>query len=224
MHIDWVKETVADHERDHPSRFNTTILKSLCSEPELLALAESCGNEKIAGICANVRAAASHRYKKVTDNQRIALAAFLLEQFGSARAALAKAMGSTEQEMFGETAAEVITAPKSVPEAVAASRQQQTEDAAAFAAFVGLPSLKGTERQTAWAETLRASCLRRLSPEDADILLSQRGANTARFWIDRKQRLAKFSNEITYQNLLNELYESKRSVMDMLLDSVDSVY
>lgn len=106
MHIDYAREVVEYHEDDFDDH-NLTILKSLAPETEVIRVAESFGNEKISSICATMRDAQKSKYKKITDKQRYAVAAFLLEQFGTARAVLAKAFNTTESDMFGAPDVEV---------------------------------------------------------------------------------------------------------------------
>ncbi len=100
MHIDYAREVVEYHE-DNYDEHNMTILKSMCAESEVMKIAESMGVEKVFSICKTMREATHSRYNKITDKQRHAVAAALLEKYGTARAVLALAFNKTELEMFG---------------------------------------------------------------------------------------------------------------------------
>lgn len=78
-----------------------------------------------------------------------------------------------------------------------AARQAETERAKAEAAFLGLPKLRGTEKQVAWAQTIRHKRLQEAG-SDAERLLAIAGAEAARFWIDTR--------EIEIDDLLTEEY------------------
>lgn len=106
MHIDYAREVVEYHE-DNFDDHNLTILKSLAPEGEVMRVAESFGDQKIIDICSTMRESQKSKYKKITDKQRHAIAAFLLEKLGTARAVLASAFGTTEAEMFGASDVEV---------------------------------------------------------------------------------------------------------------------
>lgn len=99
MHIDWARETVERHEKWH-SDYDYTLMQLLCTEPEVLKIADALGIDKITSIATSARAAVGQRYKYVTDKQRHALAVALLEAHGNARAVLALAFGVTEAVMF----------------------------------------------------------------------------------------------------------------------------
>lgn len=101
MHIDYAKEVVEYHE-DNYEDHNMTIMTSLAPETEVMKVAESLGDEKISSICSTMREAEKSRYRKITDKQRYAVAKALLDNFGTARAVLAKSFNTTEEEMFGK--------------------------------------------------------------------------------------------------------------------------
>ncbi|MFC0708474.1 hypothetical protein [Azorhizophilus paspali] len=66
------------------------------------------------------------------------------------------------------------------------ARQAKTEKAQAEAAFLGLAKLKGSEKQVAWAQTIRHKRLQDAGG-DAERLLAIAGADTAKFWIDSRE-------------------------------------
>lgn len=78
---------------------------------------------------------------------------------------------------------------------VAAKAQRQAEldainaAAAAEAGFMGLPALTGSEKQVAWANTLRAEVLKLATPEQQRAIEKGKWkavATKAKYWIDRR--------------------------------------
>ena len=104
MHIDYAREMVERVENDTFLKGDQRyMIKSVADEREILALVEKVGDAKHAEIAATMREIKKNggRYRKVTDKQKTAVALFLLEKFGTARAVLAAAFDKTEAEMFG---------------------------------------------------------------------------------------------------------------------------
>jgi hypothetical protein len=67
-------------------------------------------------------------------------------------------------------------------------REERTQEAIIKANFMGLAKLKGSEKQIAWAESLRASLLATLDESESAVLLSASDANKAKFWIDNRDQ------------------------------------
>lgn len=75
-----------------------------------------------------------------------------------------------------------------------AKRDVQAKSAAATSKFLGLSTLKGSEKQTAWAESIRNQ-FRLYCEEDGQTdafikIASSKEAASAKFWINNRDRLA----------------------------------
>jgi hypothetical protein len=188
MHIDYAKELVEHYEADSQIQGDSfVILSTVATEAELLALIEQHGDDKHRSIAATVREiqGANNRYRKVTSAQKAALARHLLDLFGTARAALAAAFATTEQEMFGEaagpSAAQVAKVTGERHAAAAAEALQKAQ-------FMGLATLKGSPKQIAWAEQVRQNYIVWAEENDIDpmVVIGSPAARQARFWIDNR--------------------------------------
>lgn len=78
--------------------------------------------------------------------------------------------------------------------------EQQNAENAVKMAFIGAPALKGSEKQIAWAETIRAKIIDRMecagfSHEKIAEVLSDKEAKKASFWIDNREVIAREDNE-----------------------------
>lgn len=183
MHMDYAKELVERYENDRFLSENADehIANAIIVEPVVLALIDRVGDEKHRSIVESIREAENSRYKRVTQAQKIALVDFLLEKYGTARAILAAVYGVTENEMFGSVSE---AKPKQeVPSDILEKRQHETEKAAMMAEFIGAEPLKGSEKQVAWAETIRAKALKKAPEELAKKLMK---IKSAKWWIDRR--------------------------------------
>lgn len=103
MHIEYAKESY-DRQKNQKHVLpmsDLTILKHLAMD-QVLDLAENVGDDKTKSIAQTMKETAkgNHRYRKVTDAQRTAVAAFLLQKYQTAKAVLAAAFNVPESEMF----------------------------------------------------------------------------------------------------------------------------
>ena len=114
MHIDYIKEMVERVENDSFQKGDPiVILMNVAEDKDILDLIAKVGDEKHRSIAETMTAAkaSGNKYRKVTLNQKRAIAQHLLELFGSARAALAAAFETTEQAMFGDEVPAPVPAP-----------------------------------------------------------------------------------------------------------------
>lgn len=191
MHIDYARELVERKEADSYIKGDSrAILEAVVAESELLKLVIAEGDDKHRDIATTMLEITRQRRsrRKITAKQVHAIVSFLLEQYGTARAALAAAFGVSEAEMFGETA-EAPVEPASTAEPIKADHTAENEQSAARNAFIGAPKLKGSAKQVAWAETLRAKMIDLLerdgySNDKIMALISDQEALKASFWID----------------------------------------
>lgn len=186
---EYERELVERVENDSFQKGNPiVILMAVAEDKGILDLVSKVGDDKHRSIADTIRdiKKSTNRYRKVTTNQKRAIALHLVEKFGTARAALAAAAGVTEQEMFGgnEEPAEVTEEPAStVAEAPA---EATTIVAAEIATFLGFRPLKGSEKQIAWATKIRAQILKYTTPEQTRALADHKRAGLAKWWIDHR--------------------------------------
>ena len=90
----------------------------------------------------------------------------------------------------------VAEVPAQASSEIESVRSEAAKKAAVEAKFLGLPALKGTERQVAWAEQIRGDAIKSLhDSEELAKLLADKKANTARYWIDAKSDIADLTKE-----------------------------
>jgi len=196
MHIDYARELVERKEADSYIKGDSrAILEAVAGESELLNLVIAEGDDKHRDIATTMLEITRQRRsrRKITAKQVYAIVSFLLEKYGTARAALAAAFGVSEAEMFGEvTEASVEADAAEAPASV--DHTAENAQSAARNAFIGAPTLKGSAKQVAWAETLRANMIDLLeadgySNERIMDLISDPEALKAAFWIDQRHLL-----------------------------------
>lgn len=100
--------------------------------------------------------------------------------------------------LFDQAQGSVLPPDFYSPNAIAA-RQKETAAAVYKAKFLDLPALSGSEKQIAWALTLRAKFIEKYSHYDepeVNAVLALKDAKTSRFWIDQsKERGQSWKNE-----------------------------
>lgn len=178
---EYERELVERVENDSFQKGNPIIiLMAVAEDKDILDFVAKVGDDKHRSIAETISdiKRSTNRYRKVTMNQKRAIAQFLVEKFGSARAALAAAAGVTEMEMFGEERAIEAQTAKPVIE----SKPVDTRSAE----FLGFKPLKGSEKQIAWAEKIRELLLEHASPEQVEALAQKKDQGKAKFWIDNR--------------------------------------
>lgn len=91
---------------------------------------------------------------------------------------------------------EVAEVPAQASSEIEAKRAEVAKKAAVEAKFLGLPQLKGTEKQVIWAEQIRSDAIKSLhDSEELAKLLADKKANTACYWIDAKSDIADLTKE-----------------------------
>ncbi|MCG9062968.1 hypothetical protein LH427_13770 [Laribacter hongkongensis] len=204
MHQDYAKECLERMRTDRFASKNADYqcIRALALEDELKALCANSAEEKIRDIASRPR-------KAFTQAMLTALATWLHAEYGSAQAVLAAAFNTSEEAMFGNVSPSTCKAAPSVDVGVANARSAHSKDAAAKAKFMGLPALKGSEKQVQWAESIRAAFISNngvapdpdgpgvLCPGDAmfgtiwgnddiESVLHSKNAEKASFWIDNR--------------------------------------
>lgn len=196
MHIDYAIELVRRYENDTYVRGDSfVILDAVVSEPELLALVDRVGDEKHRSIAATIREiqASGNRYRRVTKAQKASLAKHLIGIYGSHRAVLAAAYGKTESEMFSDLPAQHNSRHTDNTHEWAAQYAAHAMDAEKKADFLGLPKIKGTQKQAAWAEQIRQSYLVWAESQGIDPIPVLMKHKDARFWIDNRRNFRDIS-------------------------------
>lgn len=194
MHPDYAKEIAERYESDSSlkgdSRF---VIDVLACEPEFLDLAVSEIDDcDVVEIAQKIRDLVGDGLKrlpppKVTSKMKRAVTNGLLYKYGHHRAVIAAAFNVGEAELFSDMPAPppFSMPPKPSAETIA-KRQHEAEEYAAKAAFIGLPSLKGSPKQIAWAETIRGQFIGFLPEKWAKRVLSNPQSKKASFWIDHR--------------------------------------
>lgn len=166
------------------------ILMAVAEDKNILDLVVKVGDDKHRSIAATVAdiKASNNRYRKVTLNQKRAIAKFLVEKFGTARAALAAAAGVTEQEMFGgEEAPAEVTATESQQHAVTPTPSAKRKPVDPHRAeFLGFKPLKGSEKQISWASQIRDRIISHAPPDKIQALVDHQKSGHAKWWIDHR--------------------------------------
>ena len=91
---------------------------------------------------------------------------------------------------------EVTEVPAQTSSEIEVERAEVAKKAAVEAKFLGLPKLKGTEKQVIWAEQIRSDAIKSLhDSEELAKLLADKKANTASYWIDAKSDIADLTKE-----------------------------
>lgn len=166
------------------------ILMAVAEDKNILDLVVKVGDDKHRSIAATVAdiKASNNRYRKVTLNQKRAIAKFLVEKFGTARAAMAAAAGVTEQEMFGgeESQAEVTETESRQPVATSTPRASRKPVDPHRAEFLGFKPLKGSEKQIEWANRIRDRIITNASLDKIQELVDHQKSGNAKWWIDHR--------------------------------------
>lgn len=89
-------------------------------------------------------------------------------------------------------------------------KKELTEVAKEKATFIGLKSLKGTQKQQDWAEQIRISKIENLDQSIANKLLSISVTNKAKFWIDNR-----YKTHNDFKKFVIE-YESKKEEISFI--------
>lgn len=183
---EYQRELVERIEADSFQKGNPVIiLMAVAEDKDTLDLIIKVGDDKHRAIAETISdiKKSNNRYRKVTLNQKRAIAQFLVEKFGTARAALAAAAGVTEQEMFGGEEPAEEAAPQQPAVIATPAPRASTQP---VAEFLGFSPLKGSEKQIAWAEKIRALLLKHASPEQIEALTQKKHQGDARWWINNR--------------------------------------
>lgn len=119
---------------------------------------------------------------------------FIAKLTGTAKTVFDELAPMTSEEMLARANA-LLENLDWAADLVAAKAQRQADldainaAAAAEAGFMGLPALTGSEKQIAWANTLRAETLKLATPEQQQAIEKGKwkvAATKAKYWIDRR--------------------------------------
>ena len=192
----YIAEVTLESERYHHANEqgtgNSTLIHNIDND-FIMSLIKKHADNKILKMCERIEAGKSNKYYKITAWQKRTLADFLLLIYGNQRAVFCEAFNTTEEEMFGgkldnnlETTLEEVKKAHERKKAASEKYKENNERNAMLAEFAGLPKLKGTEKQVAWAESIRMRCLNRGANFMSDKLMAYKEAKKAKWWIENK--------------------------------------